>query len=473
MKIKTALLAAAALTVLVSCSNDSVLIESNCIKSGLQGAVCFGTANLDCSTRASKVAGNSFVSGNVIAVYGFQDSTLLFNDQQVTCNGGDDWSYSPLKYWEKGSEYMFYAMYPYSQSHSFNTASQSEPYFTITSFTVSSDTAQQVDVMIAKQNSTDPFNTVDFVFNHLLSNVNFMFRASSDFDFTGIDSICVLSFDITGLSSTADYTQTAWDAGTRQAVGSWGNHSGIYDFPVVTEGTVTDNTSGTSTLAADLLLMPQTIADSARLQLTYRIHYSDGSIATYSKGVRLAAIRGTLRSTGAQSAIESWQPDFIYSYTLAVNPAKSNVVYGSADIDGTIGADQVLNASVVIDENGNYWIDSDDDGAGDFPIVWEDIDGDGCLEGGIDMDGDGHIDNIDGDTVITPGTESTDPHLGPTDTRNTAENEGKDAILVYTGNEATGDTDPAHPRTQLEYQALPVSPRSNVIEFSATVQDWS
>lgn len=50
MKIKTALLAAAALTVLVSCSNDSVLIESNCIKSGLQGAVCFGTADIDGDT---------------------------------------------------------------------------------------------------------------------------------------------------------------------------------------------------------------------------------------------------------------------------------------------------------------------------------------------------------------------------------------------------------------------------------------
>ncbi len=451
MKTKRFLLAAVALTLVASCSKNDVNVEINTNKEVCEGAVNFGIANLDNATRASKVAGNSFVSGDKMAVYGFQDTdNLLFNKQEVTNVGEIIWSYSPLKYWQSGSEYKFYAIYPYSVAHTFNTSlTAASHYFEIGSFKVENDPDNQVDLMIAKEYYGVPFNTVDFIFNHILSNVNFYFKASSSFPFLGVSSIEVLNFDVTGLSSTAKYTQTAWDATTKMAVGSWSSHSGVYDFPEVTSGSI-DDAADVCNLATDLLLMPQAIADAARLQITYRINYTDNTSATYTKGVRLADIKGKLRSTGVTSVIDTWAPNYIYNYTLTVNPAESNVVWGSSDYDGTIGDDEVVNSSVVIDEDGNYWVDIDDDGAGDYPIVWEDIDGDNFKEGGVDMDGDGHIDNVDDDLVITSGTESDNKHIGPTDTRDDAAHQGEDATLVYTGNEPTGDDDPEHPKTQLE-----------------------
>lgn len=437
MNKKSILLTVMGLAALVSCSKDGILTEEFRNSTGYNAAVQFGIAASDNATRASRKAGDTFVKDDEIAVYGFQNNTdLLFNNQKVVKTDSAVWTYSPLKYWQNWSDYRFYAMYPYSQEHSFNTTLPAvAPYFTITGFTVNNDQSLQTDVMIAKQNTTAPFNTVDFVFNHLLCNVNFCFKASAVYDFTGIDSISVINFDVTGLSSTANYTQTAWNPGTGMAVGSWGSHSGSYDFPEVTCGKVTDNTSDACTLAQDLLLMPQTIADSARLQLTYRIYYTDGSRATYTRGVRMADIKGTQSSTGTTSCISVWEPNCIYNYTVAINPSKSNVVFGAADYDGATGGYGNINCAVLMDENGDFWVDIDNDGAGDYPIVWEDIDSDGQHEGGVDLDGDGHIDNV---------------------------------ILVCGEN-----SDPGHPDTELVFELLPDDPTiSNLIEFSATVLDW-
>lgn len=440
------LLMAVATVALAACSKNETLFDVNG-PANPAGGIQFGIADLDNVTRTSKTSGASFTSGDQMAVYGFQDSeNLLFNNQLVENVGKVIWQYSPVKYWQTGSSYKFYAMYPYSQAHSFNTAVPSvEPYFVITDFTVNNDQEAQVDVMIAQENRTLPFNTVDFVFNHLLCNVNFMFRAKSDFDFSGIDSIAVDNFDVTGLNSKGTYTQTAWDASTSMAVGAWSGQTGTYDFPAVTSGRVESN-SQVSELATDLLLMPQQIADEARLQVTYTIYYSDESRATFTKGVRLASIKGSLNGSTAKDTIDCWNPNFIYNYTLAVNPAVTNVIWGSADYNGSIDLDQVHNSDIVVDEDTVYWVDFDEDGAGDYRIVWEDIDGDGFREGGVDLDGDGHIDDLDADgTSVTPGTESTNKHWGPTDDRDLTAYAGADGILVV------GPTDDVDPATQLEH----------------------
>ena len=460
---KVFFMAVCAIALFASCSDNVVAIDHSEVSDGTDScAVSFGVALPDNSTRASKNATtNPFAAGDQIAVYGFQDaSTLLFNNQLVKHVGERIWSYSPLKYWQKDSQYKFYAIYPYGVNHTFDTfVPSSAPYFTVADFVVNDTTEKQVDLMIAKQNTATPFNTVDFVFNHLLSNVNFYFCTAKDFDFTGIESFEILSFDVVNLFNKATYTQTAWDATTQMAVGAWDGLSGTYDFPKLVSTAenpviVTSNTEK-GNLGVDLLLMPQSLLDVVEIQVTYRINYADGSSSTFRPDpIKLNTIKGYQISdeTKTLAAINMWEPNNLYNYTLVLNPAEKIVLWDSADHNGSTDEDEARVSSVIVDGedaegNDQYWVDIDGDKKGDYKIVWEDIDGDNFLEGGIDEDGDGHIDNVDGDKTITCDA-SDDKHLGPTDDRDLAANAGADATLIFKDTDV--DTDIEHPKTQLE-----------------------
>jgi len=425
---KSLLLAAVAAVALFSaCSESEVLVDNGAAANSPKGAIDFGIAMPESATRASYGAGATFQAGDQIAVFGFQDTdNLLFNNQLVTSNGGSAvWTYSPVKYWQNNSSYEFYAFFPYSVTHTFGT--QAAPYFSVPAFTVADAKDDQIDLMVAQKNEARPFNTVDFVFNHILSNVNFYFSVSSGLDQTGISSVSVNSFDVTGLYSTGDYAQTGFTTGNA-AVGAWSNQSGTYDFPEVTSGSVTG--SSRYTLSDDLLLLPQTIADDARIAIRYTLNYADGSASTFNKAVRLASIVGTSARTGSQ-VLSVWNPNVRYNYIMAVNPSLSNIVYEDIDWDGTEGGGDKVPGGDLVVENGEYWVDVDSDGAGDYPVVWEDVDGDGWLEGGVDRDGDGHIDDVDQDgDNVTPGTADGTKDTEPSDGTQTTGNEGKDVILV-------------------------------------------
>ena len=131
------------------------------------------------------------------------------------------------------------------------------------------------------------------------------------------------------------------------------------------------------------------------------------------------------------------------------------------DSDG----DGVPTATLVADPamEGEYMVDVDNDGVGDYRVVWEDIDGDGVLEGGVDRDGDGQIDDVDGDSgVISAGTHSDRLDQGPSDDVD-ANTDFKDVILIDTDGDGIAET-------QLE--RIPDEPTSAAIQFTATVQKW-
>jgi len=434
------LLAATAVVALFSaCSESEVLVDNENVVNTRKDAIDFGIAVPQNSTRASYSSGSSFQSGDVMAVDGFQDATTqIFKNQAVTSQGGTAvWTYNPVKYWQKGSSYDFYAFFPFDIAHSFGTADA--PYYTVPTYTVSDDKDSQRDLMIAKKPVVKAFNTVDFVFNHILSNVNFYFAVSPSFNTTGISSVNVNSFDVTGLYNTGAYAQTGFSAASAP-VGAWSSQSGTYDFPAVTSGTAP------CTLSEDLLLLPQTIADDARIALTYTLAYEDGSSTTFSKSVRLASIVGTSAANGDQ-VISTWEPNVRYNYTMAINPSVSNIVSEDVDWNGTIDGDKVGNGDLII-EGGSYWIDTNGDGAGDFPVVFEDVDGDGWLEGGVDRNKDGKIDDVDQDgTTVTDGTATGDKSTEPSDGTTTGEHAGKDVILIDTDDDGVPDTQLVKPGT--------------------------
>lgn len=320
------------IALLCSCGNNDILFENeNGKQETSQKPIVFDNNLPVNTTRTSLIT--DFPDGSVISVYGFQTTGTTvdqnFDNQAVTKTGGK-WSYSPLKYWNTGSTYEFYAIYPKDKiSHSFDNATKM---FSISNFVVANKVEEQSDVMIAEKNTTNPLNTVEFNFNHILSNVNFYFKTISGFDFNGIASIEVVDFDIEGICNKGSYQQTGNVEGTWTASTS---STDIYDFPKVTSGSVSNNTSSVE-LATDLLLLPQSLASAdKKVTMTYRINYSDGTAARYTKSV---ALKEATASGATPEDMSVWKPNYIYNYYLAVNPAllpngSSAVIDFTAEID--------------------------------------------------------------------------------------------------------------------------------------------
>lgn len=376
-------------------------------------------------TRASKGVGATFVSGDQIEVYGFQktdgDTGKIFNKQLVSNTGQEIWSYTPAKYWEKSSTYDFYAVYPYAASNSFDF---DERKFSITDFTVANAADDQVDLMIAKQiTDHQPFNVVNFEFSHILSNINFYVKASSEFNTDGIKSIEVVSFDVTGLYSKGSFEQTGWNA-NNVFTGAWtADATSIYDLPEVKNAEYSIGSTKAADLATDLLLLPQQINDNAILTIKFKLVYSDDTEALFSRSVALNKIE-----------IAKWEPNYRYNYTISVDPSITQdgghfLPNANPDHDQDELTNQdpdkpitPINNIIEKDNDGDgitdeYWIDEDMDDTPDYPIIWKDIDGDGKEEGLPDRDNDGQPDDTDGDGnpdviwIDTDGDDIVDTEL--------------------------------------------------------------
>lgn len=321
--------------------------------------------------------------------------------------------------------------------------------------------------------------------------------------------------DVTGLLANGSYEQTGWTA-NHQAVGKWTtplpkSEDFCYDFPSLGAGHSTPlqvDGNEYKGIATDLLLMPQTLfyvddpeaGISANmdpvLKVSFKVSYADATSQVFNKELRLSSLLsykkktlqedGTYKMEDVKDPIYKWEPNYKYNYFIAFNPAKTTRIW-DADSDGSLGDDtndqpnekeggsrynpdkpNVIEVNEDINGDGKI----DDDEWKEYPVVWEDIDGDGMLEGGIDKDGDGHIDNADGDTDTEyPGHDTYDP----TDGDDVNNPDGKDAILVYVDTDGDGDPD-KWVQLEKDPETGEIKPgkdtEENYIEFTAIVSDW-
>lgn len=446
---------AAASAMMLTACQENVLVDDNGGSTGYSSTIDFGLSMADNATKASREAGKTFQDGDKIAVFGFQndgtDVNQIFKDQLVSFNG-TDWKYTPVKYWTGGSIYEFYSMFPQTQAHSFSA----DKMFSITDFTVADDADKQVDVMIAKQKlNVKPFNTVEFVFTHMLSNVNFYIKGVDQNVSNGIESVDVLSFDVTGLNSKGTYTQSGWTSANAPE-GMWMvDTDSEYDLPEVKDVNFPMTSTKAKELAADLLLMPQDIQSEAMISIKYRLNYTDGSSVTFKKSMPFAAIVG--KSSKDSRPISSWYPAYRYNYYMTFNPAKMNGAPATDTTDKNDPerpTDKIL--VVIPDTDGDledeYWIDEDGDGTPDYPLVWDDPDGDGIENLYPDHDGDGIPDYRDDD----------DPHSGDTDGDADEDYpEGYDDVWIDTDGDGKADTELERPAPTVDPvdPEIPVGPK--------------
>ena len=484
--------------VVTTCQQTGILHEINRDVDQSNAYIEFGNY-VNRMTRASKTVEGGFSLGDTMAVWGEQTTgdvvDVVFNGQDVRYVEGSTWTYNNKKLWNIGSTYLFYGFFPYSKTL-YTMSEDANRYITIPVYTTPDNTDDQLDLMISERRDVSPFNTVDMIFHHILSNVNVYVKVSDALDMGGIESVTLKSFRLYNVKSTGHYQQTGWNQD--RAVGSWTDVRGVMNIPTLTDVAISQTALA---VCKDYLMMPQKLfsTDSQPkdvcLDATFRITYKDGTSSSYIKnGIRLAGITG--RNGSASMLVSSWEPNYRYNYMLSFNPEKATRTW-DADGDGSIQRDPVTGDTLTKTDDTPYpgtmhynpdepdiiyvYEDTDDDGVPDtwnkYPIAWEDIDDDGLLEAGIDRDGDGHIDDVDGDndTQVVPGG---DPDHDPTD-GNPSNPTGKDVILIHYDSDGDGDIDDDDEWIQLQKDPDSglISPAREVedatIEFTARVEEWA
>ncbi|MBO7050497.1 MAG: fimbrillin family protein [Bacteroidaceae bacterium] len=484
---------AAALLILAACTNNISLYEPEEIGQRPNADIKFSNY-VSSMTRASKNGATPFVAGDTMGVWGYQTTDdivdTIFNNQPVYFKAENDWEYDNTKLWNIMSTYKFYGMFPYSKDL---YVIGDDNKATIANYVNPDDADQQTDLMISEMRAISPFNTVDMIFHHILSNLNIKVKISNKFDASGVSSATLQRLHLSGIKNTGTYTQTGWTS-ANVPVGEWSGQSGLMNIADITNIAV--NTDGTaSDILSDYMVMPQKLfttqatAQDVMIDAVFRIRYTDGTSSTFTKkGIRLAGINGTTKDSTVK--ISSWDINCRYNYTLVFNPTQSTRVW-DADGDGSIIIDPDTGDTITTTDDtptpGTMKYDpenpdviqvleEDQDGDGkpdwvEYPIVWEDVDGDDLLEAGIDRDGDGHIDNIDEDNDTNQGG---DPHNDPSD-GNPNNPDGKDVILVKVDTDDDGTPD-----TWVQLEKDPVTgeiyperdTEEAAIEFTATVCDW-
>jgi hypothetical protein len=484
-----------AAVILGSCQNDTVITEVQKANTDITSEITFSNYVGNTTTRASKKSASanaeSFTVGESMAVWGVQytgaDTDTLFRNQKVDYEGNYEWSYKSKRYWNAGSTYSFYGFFPYGT----NLYTVDKNFLVnVKDYTTPNDPANQVDLMVAESKvNVSPFNVVDMTFHHILSNVNIYAKIAGNLDTDGIEDINIESLTIHGVKSTGSYAQTKFDE-MDIPVGKWSDQKGLMVLPTARM----EIHKEARPIIEDYLMIPQQLfdlensANDVHIDVKFRVVYADnqGSTTHTKNNIRLAGLL-----SNANNIISTWEPNYRYNYTLAFNPAASTVIW-DADGDGGIIIDPVTGQVLKTDDdtptpgvmkydpddpdNILVYEDSNGDGKPDvwnkYPIAWENIDGDDMLEAGIDRDGDGHIDNVDGDNLTNMGG---DDKFDPTDGDDVNNPGGKDVILVF--HDSDGDhiqdewiqiqKDPSNGKIYPERES-----QQAYIEFTATVTDW-
>ena len=240
-------------------------------------------------------------------------TSVVFTNKTVTYQSGDgSWSYGTPEPWVSGQTYEFAAIAPYVNGASYDYGTDK---YTLNAITV--DAANQIDYMTATPINNHPSGTspVSFVFNHILSKIDFIFkpRTASE-DNTHWQSpvrIEITKIELADVPTTNTYANDAW---------------GELDTPGTNNATFTEG-EGTSALVKtsyagsgqptptgntfDWLVVPQGTTSgeiTKTLTITCDVYDNATSGGTLLKG----------NATASVGIKTSWAKNTYYTYTVSI-----------------------------------------------------------------------------------------------------------------------------------------------------------
>ena len=329
------LLATAA--IVVSCSNTDSFKETNEVPIG------FTKVYIEKGTKAfttgAYTTANFETEGNTFGVFGYkqtktQTDAKVFDNQKVEYKSGlstsqgynatTDWAYTPIKYWDKSAnEYNFYAYAPHDGNFTGTAAltSQSEDAFSITGFEQAHTQPAMIDLMTdlsskkTVSGTSIGSNDVAFVFNHILSNINFEMALSATLKADSVDNpVTVVSVSLDSIKMDGDYkyatNKYAWTLKGSSSIASFAGTQ--------TNGNVFKSDSLKASdvkftpvpALTDLLFVPQAVDTKYNVKIQYKIKDE-----VYDKTIKLSDFKKNSNSLG------TWEPGYKYTYQIIIGPS--------------------------------------------------------------------------------------------------------------------------------------------------------
>lgn len=293
-----------AVGVMSSCSVDKVVDQAEARYIGFDAF-----ANKVTRTKPADFPHETF------GVWGAYNSaaSVVFTNKEVTYQSGDgSWSYGTPEPWVSGQTYEFAAIAPYVNGASYDYGTDK---YTLNAITV--DAANQIDYMTATPINNHPSGTspVSFVFNHILSKIDFIFkpRTASE-DNTHWQSpvrIEITKIELADVPTKNTYTADTWGAldtpGTNKVTFTEGEGTSALvktSYAGSSDPTTTGNTF-------DWLVVPHgTTSNEITKTLTITCDVYDN-----------ATSGGTLLKGNATASVgikTSWAKNTYYTYTVSI-----------------------------------------------------------------------------------------------------------------------------------------------------------
>lgn len=264
---KKVLLAALSALALAACVDDET-IEMN------PGNAVGFRPSTENSTRATVTTSNTIQDFKVWGYYRKNDNAdyTSFMEEQVVSKAGNEWVYSPVRFWPTWGEVDFYSVSPASVETDITKDAQK-----IVDYTVDTDPSKQIDLLYAANMECTNSNSskgVPVNFRHALSQVVFKAKTINPSIQVDIESISLWvmgkgTFTFPTKTTTAiNKSNTYEDAAEEERFGEWTPSTAYEDMKTYSTNLTapktvpTDGTAIDVTTTADgvLLLMPQVLA---------------------------------------------------------------------------------------------------------------------------------------------------------------------------------------------------------------------
>lgn len=347
---KKSLFIIAATALVVSCA-------SNDIKNDIAGndmPIGFSKVYIENNTKAFATgaynSSNFEHEGNTFGVIGYKNATAnnvkVFGERTGETEGvkvtfGTDWTYSPLRYWDKtASSYNFYAYAPHSDNFTGTVAlaSNASNAFSISGFKQATTQPAMIDLMTdltskatVNSASTNPLgvNDVEFTFTHILSNINLIMAVSGDLKADYSDNpVTVKSVTIGEIKMDGEYGYNdgyKWSltspqttaATTFSALQEKETNTAVFgsdELKAIGQNSASnlpDEKIGTTPVPGltNLLFVPQAVDASYAITIKYEIADEE-----FNKTINLSEFKNNSES------LATWAPGNKYNYVLVIGP---------------------------------------------------------------------------------------------------------------------------------------------------------
>lgn len=240
-----------------------------------------------------------------------------------TTTGSGAWHATPSYYWPKNenAKLSFDAYYP-ATGITGTVSAKPEAGIQIENFTVASECANQIDVLVSarawnKENSTSGSNNtydgVDIQFKHIMSSINFTVSTASDY---GTGTIKIKDI-IVSADGKATFKQNITGANTEAPKWeAWGANA-TYNVLTATDAAASISvTTATASVGTEAILIPQGF-NPTKTTITVNYYITNNSETPLLQTKTFELTTGTNATVnGTPDTIDGWEQGHKYTYNI-------------------------------------------------------------------------------------------------------------------------------------------------------------